>query len=137
MFFKRFEMGNYPQSSISIRLTARILGRRVRAMAEVTVLSEIATSQAVWAIVALILAALLFKKLYNDGATREQRLIDQEKQYRVESKEREKQLMQHLERSNESQEKTAEALTGINTSLSSLEGRVDRIEKHTYQKESA
>ena len=106
-------------------------------MAEVTVLSEIATSQAVWAIVALILAALLFKKLYNDGATREQRLIDQEKQYRVESKEREKQLMQHLERSNESQEKTAEALTGINTSLSSLEGRVDRIEKHTYQKESA
>lgn len=106
-------------------------------MAEVTVLSEIATSQAVWAIVALALGGFLFRKLYNDGATREARLIDQEKQYRDESKEREKQLMQHLERSNESQEKTAEALTGINTSLSSLEGRVDRIEKHTYQKESA
>lgn len=106
-------------------------------MVDVLAISEIATSQAAWAIVALILAALLFKKLYNDGATREQRLIDQEKQYRDESKEREKQLMQHLERSNESQEKTADALAGINTSLSSLEGRVDRIEKHTYQKESA
>lgn len=128
-----FETGNYPQSRISMRLTAHIFQGMVRAMAEVSTLSEIATSQAVWAIVALGLGAFLFRKLYNDGASREARLIDQEKQYRDESKEREKQLMQHLERSNESQEKTAEALTGINTSLSSLEGRVDRIEKHTYK----
>lgn len=43
----------------------------------------------------------------------------------------------HLERSNESQERTANALEGIHSSLSTLEGRVDRIEKHTYNKESA
>lgn len=103
--------------------------------AEITLLSEIANSQAAWAIVALVLASLLFRKLHNDGTKREERLIEQEKQYREESKQREKQLMEHLERSNDSQEKTAHALEGINKSLASLEGRVDRIEKHTYKKE--
>ncbi len=64
-------------------------------------------------------------------------LIALDQSHREESKEREKALMTHLERSNESQERTAHALEGINTSLTALEGRVDRIEKHTYQKESA
>ena len=54
-----------------------------------------------------------------------------------ESKEREKALMTHLQRSNESQERTANALEGIHSSLSKLEGRIDRIEKHTFNKESA
>lgn len=103
--------------------------------AEVTVISEIANSQAVWAIVALILGGFLYRKLYNDSTTREQRLINQEERYREESRQREAQLMEHLERSNESQEKTAAALEGINKSLASLEGRVDRIEKHTYKNE--
>lgn len=103
--------------------------------AEVTVVSEIANSQAVWAIVALILGGFLYRKLYNDSTTREQRLINQEERYREESRQREMQLMEHLERSNDSQEKTAAALEGINNSLASLEGRVDRIEKHTYKKE--
>lgn len=100
---------------------------------DISTASQIATSQAVWAIIALIIGGAFFKKLYNDSTTRENRLMEQEKQYREESKEREKQLMQHLSRSNDSQEKTAEALVGINKSLSSLEGRVDRIEKHTYR----
>lgn len=57
--------------------------------------------------------------------------------HRDESKEREKALMTHLQRSNESQERTANALEGIHSSLSKLEGRIDRIEKHTFNKESA
>lgn len=60
-------------------------------------------------------------------------LIKLDQSHRDESKERERSLMQHLERSNDSQERTAQALEGINTSLSNLEGRVDRIEKHTYK----
>ena len=64
-------------------------------------------------------------------------LIKLDQSHRDESKEREKTLMAHLERSNESQERTANALEGINASLATLEGRVDRIEKHAYQKESA
>ncbi|MFF5993480.1 hypothetical protein AAGS61_01845 [Lysinibacillus sp. KU-BSD001] len=64
-------------------------------------------------------------------------LVQLDQSHREESKEREKALMSHLERSNESQERTAHALEGINISLSTLEGRVDRIEKHAYKKESA
>lgn len=64
-------------------------------------------------------------------------LIQLDQSHRDESKEREKALMTHLERSNDSQERTANALEGIHSSLSTLEGRVDRIEKHTYNKESA
>lgn len=48
-------------------------------------------------------------------------------------KERENKLMDHLERSNKSQERTVIALDGINRSLNVLEGRVDRIEKHTLK----
>lgn len=103
--------------------------------AEIAIAERIATSQAVWAIVAIILAYSLFRKLQKESAFREQRLLQQEKEYRQEAKEREERLMEHLRRSNDSQEKTAKALEGINKSLASLEGRVDRIEKHTYKKE--
>lgn len=103
--------------------------------ADVTIISGIANSQAVWAIVALILGGFLYRKLHKDSTSREQRLLDQEAAYRLEAREREKQLMIHLERSNESQEKSAAALEGINRSLTSLEGRVDRIEKHAYKNE--
>lgn len=102
---------------------------------DVATAGQIATSQAVWAIVALLLGGAFFKKLYNDSSSRENRLIEQEQQYREESKEREKQLMQHLTRSNESHERTAAALEGMNKSLTSLEGRMDRMEKHTYKHE--
>lgn len=69
--------------------------------------SKIATSQAVWAILCILLVIYVMRR--NDK--------------------REEQLMNHLKRSNESQEKTAIALDGINRSLTSLENRVDNIEK--------
>jgi len=109
--------------------------QRIGDCMDVATAGQIATSQAVWAIVALLLGGAFFKKLYNDSSSRENRLIEQEQQYREESKEREKQLMLHLTRSNESHERTAAAMEGMNKSLTSLEGRMDRMEKHTYKKQ--
>lgn len=104
---------------------------------DVTMAGQIAQSPAVWALCCILLTGFILKKLYEKNDEREDKLLKYHEEYRVESKERESQLMEHLERSNESQEATARALEGINGSLSALEGRVDRIEKHTYKKESA
>lgn len=73
---------------------------------DVKFLSEVATSQAVWAICCIAAVFWLLKT----------------------SKIREDKLMQHLERSNLSQERTA-------TALQSIEGRMDRMEKIIYKEE--
>ena len=104
---------------------------------DISTASQIAQSPAVWALCCILLTGFILKKLYEKNDEREDKLLKYHEEYREESKVRESQLMEHLERSNESQEATARALEGINGSLSALEGRVDRIEKHTYQKESA
>ena len=104
---------------------------------DITTAGQIAQSPAVWALCFILLTGFILKKMYEKNDQREDKLLQYHEEYRTESKERETQLMAHLERSNESQEATARALEGINTSLATLEGRVDRIEKHTYQKESA
>ena len=89
---------------------------------DVTAVNEIATSQAVWAIACLIIAFGAFRYLISKNDN----LMDR-------AEERENKLMDHLERSNESQERTAIALEGMNRSLNILEGRLDRIEKHSLQ----
>lgn len=83
---------------------------------------EIATSQAVWAILCIAFAVVVFKEMRSENI-----------QNREESKEREDKLMTHLARSNTSQEQTTSALQSINTTLATLEGRVDRIEKHSFK----
>lgn len=67
---------------------------------------EIATSQAVWAVCCIAIVWWTMKT----------------------SKTREDKLMEHLGRSNVSQERTA-------TALQSMEGRMDRMEKVIYKKE--
>lgn len=89
---------------------------------DVTAANEIATSQAVWAIACLIIAFGAFRYLMSKNDNLMNR-----------AEERENKLMDHLERSNESQERTAIALEGMNRSLNVLEGRVDRIEKHSLK----
>lgn len=89
---------------------------------DVATVNEIATSQAVWAIACLIIAFGAFRYLISKNDTLMNR-----------AEERENKLMDHLERSNESQEKTAIALEGINRNITVLEGRMDRMEKHTYK----
>ncbi|MFJ8263308.1 BhlA/UviB family holin-like peptide [Rummeliibacillus sp. NPDC094406] len=74
---------------------------------DISTISEIASSQTVWAILCIALVIYVMKR----------------------SEQRENRLMEHLERSNDSQEKTAIALDGINKNLSKLESRVDNIEK--------
>lgn len=73
---------------------------------DVKSLTEIATSQAVWAVCCIALTLWTMKT----------------------SKDREDKLMKHLERSNISQERTA-------TALQSMEGRMDRMEKVIYKEE--
>lgn len=89
---------------------------------DVATANEIATSQAVWAIACLIIAFGAFRYLMSKNDNLMNR-----------AEERENKLMDHLERSNESQERTAIALEGMNRSLNVLEGRVDRIEKHSLK----
>lgn len=102
---------------------AFILGQRIGEFMDVATVNEIATSQAVWAIACLAIAFGAFRYLIGKNDNLMNR-----------AEERENKLMDHLERSNESQERTAIALEGVNKSISAIEGRVDRIEKHTYKK---
>jgi len=88
----------------------------------VAAVTKIASSEYVWTILFILLAGFVLKKMY-----------EKNEQLSKRAEEREDKLMTHLERSNKSQEKTAVALEGINRSLTSLEGRVDRMEKYTYK----
>ncbi len=87
------------------------------------VIHEVATSQAVWAIICIVFGGIVFREMRIENI-----------QNRQDAKRREERLMEHLERSNESQEKTAKSLESISRNLETLEGRVDRMEKYTYKK---
>lgn len=105
----------------------------------VETVKEIAESQYVWAICCIIIVFFVIRELRKDSTKRENDIIalyetqkEESKssfdEYRKETKEREDKLMKHLERSNESQERTAIA-------LQSIEGRMDRVEKIIYRRE--
>lgn len=102
--------------------------------------SSVATSQAVWSILCIILAAVVIRELRKDrkdtiDEMKEDRkgLIKLYEESKQESKTREQQLMSHLERSNTSQEETTTTLVAINNTLGILESRVDRIERMSYR----
>lgn len=97
------------------------------------VFSEIATSQVVWAILCILLAIAVIREMRKENVRRENDLINLYEDHRKESKQREERLMDHLDRSNESQEQTAEALKSIRSTLTTMEGRVDRMEKKLYR----
>lgn len=108
--------------------------------------TEIATSQAVWAILCIVLAGYILRELRKDSVKREADIValyegqkteakENFDRYREESKERESKLFEHLERSNASQENTAEAMEAINRTMITLEGRMDRMERSTYRGE--
>lgn len=87
-------------------------------LVEYNVANEIAQSQVVWAILCILLAAYFIREMRKEN-----------QEHRDDSRIREKKLLDHLERSNESQEKSIEALEQINSSLSDLRYKVDRMEK--------
>lgn len=92
-------------------------------------LSGIANSQVVWAICCIVVVFFMFKKFVEWKDKSEGNLISIQAEYREESREREKNLMTHLQRSNDAQERTAIAIEGINDSLGSLDNRVTEIER--------
>ncbi|MCT8138658.1 hypothetical protein H1D32_13440 [Anaerobacillus sp. CMMVII] len=85
---------------------------------EYNVANELAQSQAVWAILCIMLAAYFIRE------TRKENQV-----HREDSRQRERELMNHLTRSNDSHERTVEALQQIQGALTSLENRMDKVEK--------
>lgn len=101
-------------------------------MVEVKTAEQIASSQYVFAILFIILLFVVAKYLANhlkemkeENGEREKELKVLYTEHKLESKEREQVLMLHLERSNESQEKSSNTLEKIEVSLRSLEKRMD------------
>lgn len=94
-----------------------ILGQRIGegmdAVSTVTAASQIANSQVVWSILCICLVVYVF---WN-------------------SNKREERLIKNLETLTAAQGEQATAMQGISKSLTSLEGRMDRMEKHTYKHE--
>lgn len=97
--------------------------------------SEVAQSQAVWAICCILLAVVALIILRKDIVNREKERSEREDEFRKASEKREDKLMTHLERSNESQERTAATLDTMSRTLQAVEGRVEIVEKMLYRRE--
>ncbi|MFJ7371707.1 BhlA/UviB family holin-like peptide [Lysinibacillus sp. NPDC098008] len=91
-------------------------------------LIEVAQSQAVWAVCCIVLVGFILKRVYEQNDKQEERLTNLHDEYRVESKERENKLMEHLAESNEIQRKTAQSLVQVEKSLVSLEQGLNSLD---------
>lgn len=87
------------------------IGDQMDIVSIVTAASHIANSQVVWSILCICLVVYVF---WN-------------------SNKREERLLKNLETLTEAQGEQATAMQEISRSLTSLEGRMDRMEKHTYK----
>lgn len=102
-------------------------------MNEIGIAEQIASSQYVWAILFIVGIFVAYKATKNylvdikqENAAREEEIKELYKEHRLEAKERERDLMNHLEKSNESQERTAQTLERIEKNLNHLEVKVDK-----------
>jgi len=97
-------------------LVAFILGQRIGdgmdIVSTVTAASQVANSQVVWSILCIGLAVYVLKH----------------------SNKREERLLNNLDELTKAQSEQAIAMQSISENLTSLEGRMDRMEKHTYKK---
>lgn len=94
---------------------------------------EVAASQFVWAILAIALAALVIREQRKENVKRESDLIELYDRQVCDSREREKQLMAHLDKTDKSQRETTETLKQIRNTLNQMEGRIDRMEKYYFK----
>lgn len=78
----------------------------------VSAASQVANSQVVWSILCIGLAVYVLKH----------------------SNKREERLLNNLDELTKAQSEQAIAMQSISENLTSLEGRMDRMEKHTYKK---
>lgn len=103
-------------------------------------ITDVAMSQAVWAILCILLTALVIRELRKDRqSTIEEMkadrkdLIDLYKESHEEAKQREQQLMDNMRIFGDSQERMVSTMGTMNNTLSMLERRMDRMEKMQYQ----
>ncbi|MCA1025652.1 hypothetical protein LCM23_06070 [Cytobacillus kochii] len=101
-------------------------------MPEIQTAQEIAASPYVFGILFIILSFLFYKwvnkhneEIKLENREREEKIEKLYEDHRIESKEREKNLMDHLKQSNDTQEKTSNTLEKIEGSLHALEKRMD------------
>lgn len=106
----------------------------------VDVVSKIATSQAVWAVLCIFITALVIRELRKDRQETvdemkndRKDLINLYEESRAESKEREQQLMDNQRSLADSQERMVSTMGTMNNTLGMLERRMDRMEKLQYQ----
>ncbi|WP_404407764.1 hypothetical protein [Jeotgalibacillus malaysiensis] len=95
---------------------------------------EIANSQAVWAVCCIILAAAVIREMRKENVERERQLQTANDVARAEANRREERLLNHLDRSNEIQQETSRTLQSMQSTLVTVENRVDRMEKKLYRK---
>lgn len=102
---------------------------------EVQLLEGIVSSQYVWAILCLVIGVTYYRMMKSNATKMEEKNDKKEQdlqnfyaQEREESKERELNLMNHLERSNETHERTAETLNKIEESLHSLDSKMQKMD---------
>lgn len=85
-------------------------------MSFINQVTQILESQFGWAILCLLLGGFILKKVYQKNELNETKIISLYEINEKKAQMREDKLMEHLERSNESQERTAKSLEGINDS---------------------
>ncbi|UUI41193.1 hypothetical protein [Oceanobacillus oncorhynchi] len=94
---------------------------------------EVAASQFVWAILAIALAALVIREQRKENVKREEDLIKLYDRQVCDSRDREQQLLKHLDRTNKAHQETTETLKQIRNTLNQMEGRIDRMEKYYFK----
>lgn len=101
---------------------------------------DVATSQAVWAILCIGLAVVVLRAMRADSIKREDKLLVLFDEYREESKtreatlvadskQRETALMLHLERTNDALQRTATAVENMNVQIVEIHERIDEIQQ--------
>ncbi|PPA71804.1 hypothetical protein [Jeotgalibacillus proteolyticus] len=95
---------------------------------------EIANSQAVWTLCCIFLAATVIREMRKENIEREKELKESNAITRAEAQRREERLLNHLDRSNDIQQQTSNALQSIQKTMITIESRVDRVEKRIYRK---
>lgn len=92
-------------------------------------IERIATSQSVWAIVALIVIFLGARYLIKTSDKREAKLMDFHEQSKEESNKREDRLMKHLEKTTAEMGAMAREIGGLKGEVSLMSDRIEKIEK--------
>lgn len=90
---------------------------------------RIATSQAAWAILFVLLFIIVIGYLVRTSDKREKKLMDFHEQSKADSRERENRLMIHLEKTTTELSTITHTVSDVQKEMSRMNDRLDQIEK--------